>query len=231
MKLAKLLAGLGLTATVLFAYPIVSQASSILVDQGSSTLDPATHLQWLDLTLTQGLGADDVQGNVGVSYVADGWRYATAPEVAQLWNDAGFIYGSYGGAGNPPVPPEIGAFQNLTGVTEQHLGGDGYNYYSGGLFLYSVNETRSGVIFDYGVADIQRYSSDTGEPLAQASILPLGLPAEETASSRWGSYLVRTVPVAAVPLPASLPMFAAAIGLLGLAGWHRRSQHLPLVTI
>lgn len=220
MKLAQKLAGLGLAATLSFAHPTVSPASSILLDEGDTTLDPGTHLQWLDLTKTQGFGANDVTGNVGVNYVAQGWRYATGPEVAQLWSDAGFTYGAYGGSGQPPVPPEIGAFQNLIGVTEQHLGG---NYYSGGLYLYSVTETRSGVIDDYGVADIQRYSADSGAPLALASILPLGLPPEETAFSKWGSYLVRTAPEAVAPLPASLPMFAAAVALLGLAGWRPRS--------
>jgi hypothetical protein len=220
MKLAQKLAGFGLAATVVFAHPAASTASSILIDQGDTTFDPGTHLQWLDLTKTQGLGANDVLGNVGVNYAAEGWRYATGEQVAQLWSDAGFTYGSYGGSGEPPVPPEIGAFQNLIGVTQQHLGG---NYYSGGLFLYSVTETRSGVIDDYGVADIQRSSADDGAPLARAEILPLGLPAEETASSIWGSYLVRTEAVAVAPLPASLPMFAAAIGLLGLACWRRRS--------
>ncbi|HWT97511.1 MAG TPA: hypothetical protein VN229_07835, partial [Terriglobales bacterium] len=99
MKLAQLLAGFGLVATALFAYPTASPASSILLDQGDTTLDPGTHLQWLDLTKTQGLGADDVTGNIGVNYVAEGWRYATGPEVVQLWNDAGFTYGSYGGSG------------------------------------------------------------------------------------------------------------------------------------
>jgi len=220
MKRAKLLAGIGLAVTVLFAHPTASPASSILLDQGDTTFDPGTHLQWLDLTKTQGLGANDVLDNVGVNYAAEGWRYASGEQVAQLWNDAGFTYGSYGGSGEPPVPPEIGAFQHLIGVTEQHLGG---NEYSGGLYLYSVTETRSGVIYDYGVADIQRYSADDGAPLARAEILPLGLPPEETASSIWGSYLVRTEPVAVAPLPASLPMFAAAIALLGLAGWRRRS--------
>lgn len=222
MKRAYLLAGIGLVAAVLVTHPTVSPASSILLDEGDTTLDPGTHLQWLDLTKTQGLGANDVLDNVGVNYAAEGWRYATGEQVAQLWSDAGFTYGSYGGSGEPPVPPEIGAFQDLIGVTQQHLGG---NYYSGGLFLYSVTETRSGVIDDYGVADIQRSSADDGAALARAEILPLGLPAEETASSIWGSYLVRTAPVAVAPLPASLPMFAAAIALLGCAGWRRRSQH------
>lgn len=216
MTRVSLLAGIGLTLTVLIAMPIASQASSILIDEGDVTLDPGTHLQWLDLTKTQGLGADDVMGGAG-GYVAHGWRYATGDEVAQLWNDAGFTYGTYGGSGEPPVPPEIGAFQHLIGVTETHLGG---NEYSGGLYLDSVTETRTGVIDDYGVAAIQRYSSDAGAALAYANILPLGLPAEETASSRLGSYLVH---VATVPLPASLPLFAAGIALLGLAGWRRRS--------
>jgi hypothetical protein len=221
MKLTKLLAGFGLTATILFAHPTVSPASSVLLDQGNTTLDPATHLQWLDLTKTQPLGADDVLGNVGVSYIADGWRYATETEITRLWSDAGFTPGNYGG-GNPPLSPEITAFQNLLGVTEQHLGGI---FISAGLYV----DNTAGPTTEYGIATVTRESADDGGLVGSAIIEPAVLLPFETGAGNRGSYLVRTEPVAVTPLPAGLPMFAAAIGLLGVAGRYRRSRHLPSV--
>jgi hypothetical protein len=216
MKLARLLAGFGLVATALLAHPIASQASSVLIDQGDSTLDPSTHLQWLDLTKTQGLGADDLLGNVGVSYIADGWRYATAPEITQLWSDAGFAPGDYGG-GQPPVPTDIITFQSLIGVTEQHLGGI---FVSAGLYAEDSSDPDT----EYGLGIVQRSMPDIGELAASVFIAPAVLQGWETSAANRGSYLVRTAAVTATPLPAGLPMFAAAIALLGLAGWRRQSR-------
>jgi hypothetical protein len=76
-------------AALPFAVAAPVHASSILVDHGSTTYDPDTKLEWLDITATLGLSYNDVIGNNGVSYIQDGWRYATDFEVDQLYRHAG----------------------------------------------------------------------------------------------------------------------------------------------
>lgn len=80
-------------ALIVVALPYVVsgsvQASSILIDNGASTYDPDTKLQWLDITATAGLSYNDVITNNGVDFIKNGWRYATDFEVDQLYRHAG----------------------------------------------------------------------------------------------------------------------------------------------
>jgi hypothetical protein len=78
---------IALAISSFFAAP--AQASSILIDRGSSTYDPATNLSWLDVTATADLSYSEVISNSGVDYIAKGWRYATDAEVEMLYHDAG----------------------------------------------------------------------------------------------------------------------------------------------
>jgi len=60
-------------------------SADALLDLGTVTRDPATGLDWLDLTESLGLSYDDVVNGVGNDLAAQGWRHATAAEVCALF--------------------------------------------------------------------------------------------------------------------------------------------------
>ncbi len=67
------------------------QADAVLIDLGATTHDDATGLEWLDLTATQGISANQA---LLTSYVTtDGFRHATSDEVSVLFANAGFVTG------------------------------------------------------------------------------------------------------------------------------------------
>lgn len=63
-----------------------SSSSALLIDNGMSTTDTDTNLEWLDLTATNGLSYADALSSTFVTI--DGYRSATSLEVAQLFTDA-----------------------------------------------------------------------------------------------------------------------------------------------
>jgi hypothetical protein len=64
----------------------------LTLGDGLVTRDLDSSLDWLDVTLTQGLPLDQVLGGEG-GYIADGWRLATRPEFCAFTNDHIGFYG------------------------------------------------------------------------------------------------------------------------------------------
>lgn len=64
---------------------LAAPASAALIDNGDTTTDTATNLEWLDLTLTQGKDT--------ATALADnpGFNVATIAEVETLYTNAGFV--------------------------------------------------------------------------------------------------------------------------------------------
>src|SRR6478736_5113638 len=71
-----------------------------LVDQGDTTYDPNTRLEWLDLRFTQGQSYDSILGGWDNFTTSEGYRFATAHEVEQLFRNAGAR-----SIGFPSAPP------------------------------------------------------------------------------------------------------------------------------
>ena len=74
---------LGLAVALAFfagAFPAVAAVS--LIDKGPVTYDPNSGLEWLDLGLTQGSSYNQTLGS---SYVANGFRFATATDLQNLY--------------------------------------------------------------------------------------------------------------------------------------------------
>ena len=186
-------------------------ATSILLDHGNSTYDPGTHLEWLDLTQTQGRSYFDVINGSGGFIGVGGWRYATSAELDQFFLDAGAAApydGTINGANHDPAVALLALMGTL--------------FSNRGIFSGSF-----GLLADQPAAGLQalgQISYDFGYGHfgdgANASIADFAL------DGRVGSFLVKTTPVAATPIPAALPLFAAALGGLGLLGW-RRNQAMP----
>lgn len=88
---------------VLFPHASSAQLSSVdildpsgAVVPGGATRDPATGLDWLDLTLTPLHSFDDILAGAGLGtgWVSDGWRYATTAEICDF-------FGRYAGVPDP----------------------------------------------------------------------------------------------------------------------------------
>lgn len=58
-------------------------AQAALVDTGQYALDTDTNLEWLNLTLTQGVSYDSILSGQG-GWLANGWQFATPAQFEQL---------------------------------------------------------------------------------------------------------------------------------------------------
>ena len=72
-------------AVVLNSYP----SRAALIDQGVTTLDDATNLEWLDLTETTGQSYNSVAAGFGGFTTVQGFGYATVSDVLTLFANAG----------------------------------------------------------------------------------------------------------------------------------------------
>lgn len=212
--------------SVLWGTP--ARASSILIDQGSTTYDPTTHLQWLDLTATMGNSYDGVMANINGNYIKDGWRYATDVEVSRLYHDAGISLST-----NPdgtfhltsdPTQPGYAALEHDTFVLGSELGWGGPpsdDYLVFGLYSVPATSEHPSALGFMG--------------LSVAGYLLNGPGSQVYIDGRWdiigpdqairddGSLLVREV--SAVPVPGeAIPMGALLLGFTGFNLWRKKQQ-------
>ena len=182
MEQTSLYRALPRAATTLVALGFLASASPALstafVDQGSSTLDTNTGLEWLDVTLTDDKSVDDFLSGYG-GYLAAGYHVATWSEVDMLVQDAGFPgLGPY----NPQAIyyPAASTLVSLLGPTY----GDGGNQ-SGiqGLAYYggSYRDPQVGWINESGT--LKGYTTDC-----------CGFYGSSAHFANVGLYLVRAVP-------------------------------------
>ena len=194
-----------------------AQASVISVNTafgvGTATLDTATNLQWLDLTITRNQSEATVNGLLGSTYSP--YRYATAAEVETLFGDAGVAI-----TGSNPLAPLNGsdptanyaptlALLNQFGVLNTNnlrrvsIGITGTQSFPDTWTAYTIEARTNGGMVTYGLV----YSSFFGTNLA---------------NTQTGSFLVTSVEptVTAIPEPASLLLLATGLG----AAFRRRRR-------
>ena len=180
---------------------------------GTATLDTATNLQWLDLTITRNQSEATVNGLLGSTYSP--YRYATPAEVETLFADAGVaITGSNPAAplnGSDPTAnyaPTL-ALLNQLGVLSTNntrrvsIGITGAQPFADTWTTYTIEaRTNSGTV-TYGLV----YSSFFGTNIA---------------NTQTGSFLVTSVEPnpTAIPEPASLLLLATGLG----AAFRRRQR-------
>lgn len=91
---------------------------STLIDNGSTTIDTSSGLEWLDLTSTQGISAQEVLAGYD-GYIAAGWSFATVEQVCGLFGTLGDdTTGCTTGVVNVQMDPtNAETFVNLLGNT------------------------------------------------------------------------------------------------------------------
>jgi hypothetical protein len=208
-----LAASLGAIAPGLAQASLISVDTAFGVGTGTATLDTATNLQWLDLTITKNQSEATVNGLLGSTYSP--YRYATAAEVETLFGDAGVaITGSNPAAPLPGTDPTANyaptlALLNLFGVLSTNnlrkasIGITGTELSPGFWTTYTLEARTNNGIVTWGLV----YSAVFGT---------------NSANTTTGSFLVRSVEPtpAAIPEPASLLLLATGFG----AAFRRRQR-------
>ncbi len=80
-------------ASALLALCVVwtTSANAALIDNGDTTIDTASGLEWLDLTLTQGQSYNSIVGGFG-GYASAGFVHATTAQLCSLFQSLGDVW-------------------------------------------------------------------------------------------------------------------------------------------
>ena len=202
-------------ATCACAFMLITTTShAALIDNGGSTIDSDTGLEWLDLTATVGQGYNDIIGGFG-GYAAAGYVHATTSQLCTLWSNAG--------AG---LPGCTSSTEKLTGSISQasadHITGlFGDTTISNDIFsslgIFDGGQIGSGFIGLGCIEAGERGACSLGPPFAERDLQWAYL---TDSSGNAGNWLVRD---AVVPIPSAVWLFGS--GLLGLIGFARRKAN------
>ena len=191
-----------LAAVVAVTAITFTSAHAALINQGSTTRDTDTNLEWLDLTETAGLSYNDVIGGSG-GHIAAGFRYATTAEVGVLFTNAGI--GNIVGNNFPADLEEAEALVGLLGPTTTNS--------SRGLSEFVAGEALfTDPITAVSLSIVSFSPGSTGFADASGSGIDLDVRNAET-----GSFLVRAASTSSVPEPGTLALFGGGFLLLGAA--------------
>jgi len=199
--------------------------SENLIDFGVFTRDPATGLDWLDLTATQNLSFIEVSARFGLGGTFAGYRYATVAEVRTLWQNAGLTNGTY----SPEIREgeqyffaeqyPVAAVENLVRLVG--FTWDMGNGVTQSLGLTSTPYTVGGSYRSYATPQLNIYG-----PQNVANALVVQGLRDYVAADNYGSWLVRdSASVTPVPEPQSYATLLAGLGLLGA---YLRNRHVAI---
>jgi hypothetical protein len=122
-----------LCCAVLAFFAGVTHVSAAIMDTGTSMVDTATNLEWLDLTETDGLTIAQAQASSFVT--VDGYVHATDEQVQELFTNAGFVTAaSTASALNDAAAADLLAALGCTqfcGVADLNGTGRGFALWSG----------------------------------------------------------------------------------------------------
>ena len=180
-----------ISLAILAAFGVVNQAvgqPSALLEadwmpgsgDGLLTLDTNTGLEWLDLTVTENMSVTTVSAQFGSGGSYEGFQYASAGEVGQLFTDAGLtaFTTTFATVGSNSEPVQLAAaesLQALWGITKNTDTSLGF-----------INEQTSGPGTGYILAVLQVTPTSWVGATRGTSGKGRGMADEE-----WGSVLVR----------------------------------------
>jgi hypothetical protein len=237
----KFLCAFALTASTLGAH-------AALVDQGTTTLDTASRLEWLDLSQSSGYSFKQVVGQMASGGKFEGYRYASAAEAQSMFSQLGFPVTPYQNMVGD-YKPAFDSFNSLLGLNYGGLGGNyAFNAEVGDtipghpgyhpLFWAFPASIQSGTDRIDG-ADVPRYvpgiSINTSFASDADSIVVNGYNGgwfiyhdvttgyhEDTVDNSLAHFLVRPATVDAVPEPETYALMLLGIGCIGAAAKRRQ---------
>ena len=137
------------------------QTSDPYFGPNSVTVDTSTGLGWLNLSEAAGLSYDQVLSETQAGGKFSGFRFATVPEVLQLYNSAGLTPSAYGDTAHyyAATSPLIQSFFSLIGTTGIENG-------LPGMIALSGTSPDGGGLYDspsvYGWSSAQQYWVNNG---------------------------------------------------------------------
>ena len=181
----------------------------------SLTVDTMTGLAWLDLTASAGLSYQQVLADTQPGGIYSGFRFATAPEVLNLYTSAGIPGIGYYPLSAPPILTLI----SLIGATGTFNGQPGMIGLS--ATAASFDSQYAPAIYATGVSGIQEYWVNGGGYNSGGTAYGV-----TTSYPELGSWLVSSVPESS---DASIYVLAAA-GLIGFAFLERHQKNAGRAT-
>ena len=206
---------LAVIASIFFSFSV--QAAPVdFVDNGNSTTDGLSGLEWLDVNLTAGRTYFDVSSQLSAGGEFDGWRYATANEFLQMisnWTGLNIT-------AQHQIVFEEGVIDGLITLLGQTSDGifaaDGPNHFIQGVLADTVGDWHHQAAFIYDMdanPNDADYIYGNGGPYSDYGI-----------EGKYGAFLVRDGQLSAVPLPPAIFLFGAAgLGLIILSRKRRSS--------
>jgi hypothetical protein len=196
---------LALLAGLFFSFT-VHAAPVDFIDNGNSTTDSLSGLEWLDVNLTAGRNYFDVSSELGTDGEFAGWRYASVNEFLQMisnWTGISIA------VQHQVVLPEgkIDGLITLLGQTSDGIfAANGPNHFIQGVLSNEIGGWHHQAAFIY---DLDANANDVDFIFGNA-----GPYSDYSIENKYGAFLVRESQLSVVPLPPAFLLFGAAgIGL------------------
>ncbi len=185
------------------------------IDNGNSTTDSLSGLEWLDVNITAGRNYFDVSSELGAGGEFEGWRYANVNEFLQMisnWTGISIT------VQHQVVLPEgkIDGLISLLGQTSDGIfAANGPNQFIQGVLADKIGDWHHQAAFIY---DLDANLNDVDFVFGNA-----GPYSDFGIENKYGAFLVRNGQLSVVPLPPAILLFGAAAAGLFFFSNKRRS--------
>jgi len=188
------------------------------------TLDTSTGLEWLDVTLTQGMSINQVSGQLGSGGLYAGFQYAHASDVHTLILDGGVSSEPIEGSTTAANLTAVNSLISLLGQTffdnsanTATFGLEGWLADHGAV---GPNDAEAGMIW------LQQRGADCPCASAVANEFATSV-GPGSADPMIGSFLIRSF-TPSVPEPSTWAMLILGFGGIGFMAYRRRNQSAVL---